>query len=102
MKTEKLRKRQVSDTVFGTLAVSSHEISDKLQANFPGVGQIHQFLRVFLAVYRNPYVSSTRDVEITNSEAESKDDTKDAKPSVGIAEHDGRPKLIGNALHLLS
>ena len=53
------------------------------------------------AIYRNPYVSSTRDAEI--SEAESKGDMKDAKPSVGITEDDdGRPKLIGNALHLLS
>ncbi len=54
------------------------------------------------AIYRNPYVSTTRDVEITNSEAESKDDMKDAKPLAGIAEDGGHPKLIGNALHLLS
>ena len=54
------------------------------------------------AIYRNPYVSTTRDVENTNSEAESKDDMKDAKPSVGSNEDSGRPILIGNALHLLS
>jgi len=55
------------------------------------------------AIYRNPYVSSTRDVEITSSESESKDDMKDANSSGGITE-DGttRRNLIGNALHLLS
>ena len=54
------------------------------------------------AIYRNPYDSTTRDVEIINSEAESKDDMKDANPSVRITEDGSRQNLIGNALHLLS
>jgi hypothetical protein len=53
------------------------------------------------AIYRNPYVSSTRAVEITNSESESKDDMKDAKPSVGITEDGSHPKILGNALHII-